>query len=110
MEKFEVRFGKLVLRAEVNEKTSAEDAAYIKECMKMWSDRTELCEKAKVKYPEIADKIDNIGLLMDDECIEPVDIDLHTEEDVRDSVYATLEEFGEDSLNYEEEERVVEIA
>jgi len=109
MEKFEVRFGKLVLRAEINGETSEEDAEYIKECMKMWSDAAELYKKAKVKYPEIADKIDNIGLLMDDECIEPVDVDLHTEEEVRDSVYATLEEFGEDSLNYDEEERIIYI-
>lgn len=109
MEKYEVRFGKLVLRAEIDEAYSEEDVQSIKECLKMWLDAAELYEKAKVKYPEIADKIDNIGLLMDDECIEPVDVDLHTEEEVRDSVYATLEEFGEDSLNYAEEERIIYI-
>lgn len=109
MRNYEIRCGKLVVRAHVDEGCSAEDAMYIEETLKMWQDYSDLCEEAKIKYPEIADKIDNLGLLMDDECLEPADVNITTAEDIKDSVYTTLEEFGEDSLNFDENERVIEI-
>lgn len=109
MRNYEVRCGKLIVRAQVDDSYSAEDAMSVKETLKMWQDYADLCEEAKLEYPEIADKIDNLGLLMDDESIEPADVDITTVEGIRDSVYATLEEFGEDSLNFDENERVIEI-